>query len=221
MTDSAGATGTATTTTYDPYGNVVSTSGSLTTNLMYSGQIIWTAKRPYYHAARYYDPTTAQFMSLDPAWRARCPLMPTARVAAQCGGIRLGCTASATCGTTLHRGGAYGRAVATGTQIPQMDVTRRSRRMKEYWASSGVRPSLARGGPPAAAGAGAVLGEEEQAAGDDGAAIGDTTITVRHYTDDAGAAGITQTRHAKAVRMSHCLLRSRQPRSLTLRNCWK
>jgi RHS repeat-associated protein len=67
VSDSAGATGTATTTTYDPYGNQVSTSGSLTTNLMYTGQYLDSESGLYQNRARYYDPTTAQFLTLDPA----------------------------------------------------------------------------------------------------------------------------------------------------------
>lgn len=67
ITDSAGATGTATTLTYDPYGNDVSTSGSLTTNLQFQGQYLDAESGLYYLRARYDDPATAQFLSLDPA----------------------------------------------------------------------------------------------------------------------------------------------------------
>jgi RHS repeat-associated protein len=66
VTDSAGVTGTASTITYDPFGNQVATSGSLTTNLMYTGQYGDSESGLYYLRARYYDPTTAQFLTRDP-----------------------------------------------------------------------------------------------------------------------------------------------------------
>jgi RHS repeat-associated protein len=67
ITDSAGNTGTATTITYGPYGDVVSTSGALTTSLMYTGQYRDGESGLYQLRARYYDPTTATFLSVDPA----------------------------------------------------------------------------------------------------------------------------------------------------------
>ncbi len=66
ITDSAGATGTATTMTYDPYGNVTATTGSLTTPLQFAGQYADTETGLTYMRARYYDPVTAQFLSVDP-----------------------------------------------------------------------------------------------------------------------------------------------------------
>jgi RHS repeat-associated protein len=69
ITDAAGSSGTATTNTYQPYG-AVSTSGSLTTPLMFSGQYLDTESGLYYLRARYYDPATAQFLTVDPAVRA-------------------------------------------------------------------------------------------------------------------------------------------------------
>ena len=66
VTDSAGATGTATTATYDPYGNQTSSSGSLTTNLMFGGQYLDTESGLYYLRARYYDAATGQFLTRDP-----------------------------------------------------------------------------------------------------------------------------------------------------------
>ena len=65
VTDSAGATGTATTLTYDPYGNSVSTSGSLTTHMQFSGEYTDTESGLYYLRSRYYDPVTSQFVSVD------------------------------------------------------------------------------------------------------------------------------------------------------------
>jgi RHS repeat-associated protein len=67
VTDSAGNTGTATTTAYDPYGNVVSTSGALTTHMQFSGEYLDAESGLYYLRARYYDPATAQFLTRDPA----------------------------------------------------------------------------------------------------------------------------------------------------------
>jgi RHS repeat-associated protein len=67
VTDAAGATGTATTATYDPYGNVASTSGSLTTNLMFGGQYLDAESGLYYIRARYLDVSTGQWLTRDPA----------------------------------------------------------------------------------------------------------------------------------------------------------
>jgi RHS repeat-associated protein len=67
ITDSAGATGTATTITYDPGGNQVSLSGSLTTPLLFSGEYEDAETGLYYLRARYYDPVTSQFLTVDPA----------------------------------------------------------------------------------------------------------------------------------------------------------
>ncbi len=44
----------------------MSTSGALTTPLMYTEQHLDSESGLYYNRARYYDPTTAQFMSVDP-----------------------------------------------------------------------------------------------------------------------------------------------------------
>ncbi len=66
MTDAAGATATASKLTYDPYGNITSTTGSLTTNLEYCGQYRDSESSLYYLRARYYDPVTTQFLSRDP-----------------------------------------------------------------------------------------------------------------------------------------------------------
>jgi RHS repeat-associated protein len=52
--------------TYDPYGNSVSTSGSLTTNLKFCGQYLDSESGLYQLRARYYDPATAQFTTRDP-----------------------------------------------------------------------------------------------------------------------------------------------------------
>lgn len=66
ITDSAGATGTATTQTWDPYGNSVSTSGSLTSPFGFSGQYTDAESGLIYLRARYYDPSTSQFLTVDP-----------------------------------------------------------------------------------------------------------------------------------------------------------
>lgn len=67
VTNSGGTTDA--TYTYDPYGNVVTSTnpGSITNNLQFQGQYADAESGLYYLRARYYDPTTAQFISLDPA----------------------------------------------------------------------------------------------------------------------------------------------------------
>ncbi len=52
--------------TYDAYGNLTGT-GTVTTPLRYSGQYQDSESQLYYLHARYYDPTTAQFLTVDPA----------------------------------------------------------------------------------------------------------------------------------------------------------
>ncbi|WP_162259427.1 RHS repeat-associated core domain-containing protein [Phycicoccus sp. Soil803] len=61
------ATGTVQATlTYDPYGSTTSATGSSTNPLKYAGQYQDTDTGLYYMRARYYDPTTASFLSRDP-----------------------------------------------------------------------------------------------------------------------------------------------------------
>lgn len=52
--------------TYDPYGNVTASSGSSSTPFEFAGQYKDAETGFYYLHARYYDPTTAQFLSRDP-----------------------------------------------------------------------------------------------------------------------------------------------------------
>jgi RHS repeat-associated protein len=66
ITDAAGSTTTATTQTWDPYGNQVSTTGSLTSPFGYAGEYTDPETSLQYDRARYYDPTTGQFLSSDP-----------------------------------------------------------------------------------------------------------------------------------------------------------
>ncbi len=66
LTDAAGATGTATTITFNPYGNVVSTSGSLTSPFGYTGVYTDTESGLLAATHRYYDPTTATWLTVDP-----------------------------------------------------------------------------------------------------------------------------------------------------------
>jgi RHS repeat-associated protein len=54
------------TTTYDAYGNTTGTTGNATTPLGYDGQYTDADTGLIYLRARAYDPTTAQFMSVDP-----------------------------------------------------------------------------------------------------------------------------------------------------------
>jgi RHS repeat-associated protein len=65
LTDGAGVI--RGTFTYDPYGNVAASTGSSTSRLGYSGQYRDAETGFLYLRARYYDPTTCQFLSQDPA----------------------------------------------------------------------------------------------------------------------------------------------------------
>jgi len=67
ITDAAGSTGTATTQAFDPYGNSVSSSGSLTSPFGFAAQYLLSDSGLYLMGARMYDPLTAQFLSVDPA----------------------------------------------------------------------------------------------------------------------------------------------------------
>jgi len=65
LTDEAGIV--RGTFSYDAYGNNVGSTGSYSASLRYAGQYIDTESGLIYLRARYYDPTTAQFLSRDPA----------------------------------------------------------------------------------------------------------------------------------------------------------
>jgi RHS repeat-associated protein len=52
--------------TYDSFGNLTNSSGSLTNYLRYTGREFDTETGLYYYRARYYDPTAARFASEDP-----------------------------------------------------------------------------------------------------------------------------------------------------------
>lgn len=52
---------------YTPYGSQSSSSGTASTPLLYAGQYRDSESGLYYLRARYYDPTTAQFVTVDPA----------------------------------------------------------------------------------------------------------------------------------------------------------
>ncbi len=56
----------ANTDTFDPYGNVTASSGSVANAMLFSGQYMDTESGLYYLQARYYDPGLAQFLSVDP-----------------------------------------------------------------------------------------------------------------------------------------------------------
>jgi RHS repeat-associated protein len=64
LTDQAGSV--AATFSYDAYGNVTASSGTATTPFMFTGQYRDAESGLYYLRARYYDSTTAQFLSRDP-----------------------------------------------------------------------------------------------------------------------------------------------------------
>jgi len=64
LTDASGAV--VGTYTYDPYGRTVNHTGQTSIALQYDGQYRDDETGFYYLRARYYDPTTAQFLSRDP-----------------------------------------------------------------------------------------------------------------------------------------------------------
>jgi RHS repeat-associated protein len=64
MTDQTGAS--RATATYDPYGNVIGVTGTVTTTFLYAGQYRDAESGFYYLRARYYDSSTGQFLSHDP-----------------------------------------------------------------------------------------------------------------------------------------------------------
>jgi RHS repeat-associated protein len=64
LTDASGAV--AETYTYDSYGNIASQTGSVSNPFLYSGQYRDGESGYYYLRARYYDPSTGQFISRDP-----------------------------------------------------------------------------------------------------------------------------------------------------------
>jgi RHS repeat-associated protein len=63
LTDTGGAS--QATYSYDPYGNITSSVGSVTNPFQYSGAYTDPESGLYYLRARYYDPTTAQFLTVD------------------------------------------------------------------------------------------------------------------------------------------------------------
>jgi RHS repeat-associated protein len=64
LTDSAGVV--RATFTYNPYGIVTASTGYSTTPFLFCGQYRDSATGFYYLRARYYDPATAQFLTVDP-----------------------------------------------------------------------------------------------------------------------------------------------------------
>ena len=52
--------------TYDSFGNLVASSGSIVNNFRYTGREFDPETSLYYYRARYYDPTTGRFVSNDP-----------------------------------------------------------------------------------------------------------------------------------------------------------
>jgi RHS repeat-associated protein len=65
ITDSTGTP--QNTYAFDPYGNVTSSTAPLANPFGFAGQYLDTESGLYYLRARYYDPSTGQFISPDPA----------------------------------------------------------------------------------------------------------------------------------------------------------
>ncbi|MGC2375261.1 MAG: RHS repeat-associated core domain-containing protein [Solirubrobacteraceae bacterium] len=65
LTDATGAV--QATYSYTPYGSVASSTGPASTPLLYAGQYRDSESGLYYLRARYYDPVTGQFLTVDPA----------------------------------------------------------------------------------------------------------------------------------------------------------
>jgi RHS repeat-associated protein len=63
LSNSSGAS--AQTYAYDSFGNLTASSGSLTNRYRYTGRDFDTETGLYYYRARYYDPTSARFLSED------------------------------------------------------------------------------------------------------------------------------------------------------------
>ena len=64
LTDSSGDV--QDTDTYDPYGNLTASTGTIPNNLLYGGQYLDSESGLYYLRARYYNPSTGQFLTVDP-----------------------------------------------------------------------------------------------------------------------------------------------------------
>ena len=52
--------------TYDSFGNLLASSGSIVNNFRYTGREFDTETSLYYYRARYYDPSTGRFLNEDP-----------------------------------------------------------------------------------------------------------------------------------------------------------
>ncbi len=64
LTDSAGAT--AKSYSYDAYGNILESPGTVEQPYMYTGREFDSESGLYYYRARYYDPSTGRFLQKDP-----------------------------------------------------------------------------------------------------------------------------------------------------------
>ncbi len=53
--------------TYDSFGNIIGSTGSVTNSFGFTGREFDTETNLYYYRARYYDPQTGRFISEDPA----------------------------------------------------------------------------------------------------------------------------------------------------------
>jgi RHS repeat-associated protein len=77
MTDSSGVVQSS--YSYDPYGNLTASTGTLANPIQYAGQYVDSESGLYYLRARYYEPVTGQFLTIDPVVaRTRAPYAYTA-----------------------------------------------------------------------------------------------------------------------------------------------
>lgn len=102
------------TSTFGVYGNQTGQSGTVTTPFGYAGQYTDSESGYQYLRARYYDPATSQFLTVDPlvdqtgqpyGYAAGNPLNAADPSGLDCGILGVGCLASG----AAHVGGAAGR----------------------------------------------------------------------------------------------------------------
>ncbi|HET9656648.1 MAG TPA: RHS repeat-associated core domain-containing protein [Kineosporiaceae bacterium] len=121
-TDTTGAT--TSTWTYDLYGNTTNHTGTTSTPFLYAGQYRDATTGLYYLRARYYDPTTAQFLTRDPLQPlTRQPYSYTSGNPLQ-HGDPTGLVDGATCTWWLLQCGGVGEDLANSTATVFVNIGR-------------------------------------------------------------------------------------------------